>query len=133
MSAAGTASGLADSFRRSPGVIVATTLCLLLAIAGLAAPWLAPNDPTNLRTVSLLNSHLPPAWIDGGRCELSSDTVRRLVGSVGASQGAARPAIASTRHKIAATITPGERRKLSASPVAPPPVLPAALMSPTSW
>jgi peptide/nickel transport system permease protein len=66
MSATGAASGLGDSFRRSPGVVAAAALCLLLAIAGLAAPWLAPSDPTNLRTVSLLNSHLPPAWVEGG-------------------------------------------------------------------
>jgi len=66
MSTAGTASGLADSFRRSPGVVVAATVCALLAIAGAAAPWLAPTDPTDLRAVSLMNSHLPPSWAAGG-------------------------------------------------------------------
>jgi peptide/nickel transport system permease protein len=35
-------------------------------LAALLAPWIAPHDPYDLRQLSLLDSHNPPAWLEGG-------------------------------------------------------------------
>ena len=32
----------------------------------LFAPWLAPHNPFDLRTLNLLDALPPPAWLDGG-------------------------------------------------------------------
>ncbi len=59
-------SDLAVSFRRNPGAIVGGAILLLLAAGALFAPWVAATDPYDLATLSLLDSRLPPIWIDGG-------------------------------------------------------------------
>jgi peptide/nickel transport system permease protein len=35
-------------------------------LAAILAPWIAPHDPFDLRQLSLLDSHLPPAWLADG-------------------------------------------------------------------
>ena len=60
-------SDLAYSFRRSP-VAVVSAIVLAICLAGaLLAPWLAPHNPFDLKTLNLLDSLAPPAWIDGGK------------------------------------------------------------------
>ena len=59
-------SDVAYSFRRSPVVIAATVICLVMIALAVFAPWVAPTNPYDLKTLNLLNSLLPPAWIDGG-------------------------------------------------------------------
>jgi peptide/nickel transport system permease protein len=54
------------SFRRSPVAQVSAALVLLCAFCALFAPWVAPHDPFNLATLELSDSHLPPAWQEGG-------------------------------------------------------------------
>jgi peptide/nickel transport system permease protein len=59
-------SHLVVSFRRSPGAVVGGAILLLLVAGALLAPWVAATDPYDLGTLSLLNSRLPPIWLDGG-------------------------------------------------------------------
>jgi peptide/nickel transport system permease protein len=35
--------------------------------AALFAPWVAPHNPFDLKTLNLSDSSLPPAWVEGGR------------------------------------------------------------------
>lgn len=59
-------SDLFYSFRRSPITIVAFVVVVTLILAAILAPWIAPHDPFDVSTLSLLNSELPPAWVAGG-------------------------------------------------------------------
>jgi len=59
-------SDLAYSFLRSRVTIAAAVVTLVIVLAALLAPWIAPNDPYDLRQLSLLDSHNPPAWLQGG-------------------------------------------------------------------
>lgn len=54
------------SFRRAPVAQVSALLVLVCGFCALFAPWVAPHDPFNLATLELANSHLPPAWLEGG-------------------------------------------------------------------
>ena len=53
-------SDLAYSFRRSPVAVGSAGLALLLAVAAAFAPWLAPHDPMDVASLSLLDSFKPP-------------------------------------------------------------------------
>jgi peptide/nickel transport system permease protein len=59
-------SDIAYSFLRSPVVICAAVVVLLFALVALFAPWISPHDPFDLAQVSLLDSLLPPSWVEGG-------------------------------------------------------------------
>jgi len=59
-------SDLLYSFRRSP-VTIAAAIATLICIGGaLFAPWVAPHNPFDLASVSLLDAFTPPAWKAGG-------------------------------------------------------------------
>jgi peptide/nickel transport system permease protein len=72
------------SFTRSWLTMFAAALTVLLILSAAFAPWIAPNNPFNLETLSLLDGSKPPMWhADGerrfplgtdqqGRCVLSS-------------------------------------------------------------
>ncbi len=58
---------VAYSFRRSP-VAVVSAIVLAICLAGaLFAPWIAPHNPFDLRTLNLLDALAPPVWQDGGK------------------------------------------------------------------
>jgi peptide/nickel transport system permease protein len=59
-------SDLLYSFRRSKLVMLAALLTTLMLAAATLAPLIAPHDPYDLRTLSLLDSNMPPVWIEGG-------------------------------------------------------------------
>jgi peptide/nickel transport system permease protein len=59
-------SDLVYSFLRSRVTVAAAAVTLVIVLAALLAPWIAPNDPYDLRQLSLLDSHNPPAWLTGG-------------------------------------------------------------------
>ncbi len=48
------------SFRHSPAAVGSATVLLMLICAGAFAPWLAPHDPTDLASLSLMDSFKPP-------------------------------------------------------------------------
>ncbi|MBV9828810.1 MAG: ABC transporter permease [Alphaproteobacteria bacterium] len=59
-------SDLLWSFRRSPVAVVAATIAFLIIGSALLAPLLAPHDPFDLASLSLMDATDPPAWLDGG-------------------------------------------------------------------
>ena len=55
------------SFRHSPVTIAAACAALLCVGGALFAPWVAPHNPFDLASVSLLDAFSPPAWEAGGK------------------------------------------------------------------
>lgn len=54
------------SFRRSPLVVVASAVTLLYFIGAIFAPWIAPYDPFDVKSLNLMDAFTPPAWAEGG-------------------------------------------------------------------
>jgi peptide/nickel transport system permease protein len=59
-------SDLLHSFLRSKLVVLAALVAALIVGLAMAAQWIAPHDPYDLASLSLLDSHTPPAWEQGG-------------------------------------------------------------------
>lgn len=59
-------SDLFYSFRTSRVTVIATLITVAMLLAAALAPWIAPHDPFDVATLSLLDSELPPAWAEGG-------------------------------------------------------------------
>jgi peptide/nickel transport system permease protein len=59
-------SDVVYSFLHSRVTIVAAVVTVVIVLAALLAPWIAPHDPYDLSQLSLLDSHNPPAWLEGG-------------------------------------------------------------------
>jgi peptide/nickel transport system permease protein len=55
------------SFSRSPLTVAAALVTLLFVVGALFAPWLAPHDPFDPRTLKLLDAFTPPAWTADGK------------------------------------------------------------------
>lgn len=53
-------SDFAYSFRRSPLALISAGILLILLVGAVFAPLLAPHDPTDLASLSLLDSFKPP-------------------------------------------------------------------------
>lgn len=72
-------------FFRSPAAITAA-LIALLSIGGAAlAPWIAPTNPYDLSSFSLLDGLLPPAWSENGQARFplgTDDQGRDMVSSI---------------------------------------------------
>jgi peptide/nickel transport system permease protein len=52
--------------RDHPLATVAAVVLAAIALAGLAAPLIAPQDPFDLASFDLLDAELPPVWLKGG-------------------------------------------------------------------
>jgi peptide/nickel transport system permease protein len=50
------------SFRQSPVTIFAFLVTLTLFLAAALAPWVAPHQTLDVKTLDLMNAFLPPAW-----------------------------------------------------------------------
>lgn len=74
-------SDLFYSFRRSHVTVVAAGVTFVILLSALLAPWIAPHNPFDLATLSLLDSELPPSWSEGGdpRFLLGTDSQGRGV------------------------------------------------------
>ena len=46
--------------------MAAAVVALLIIGGALFAPWIAPHDPFDPATLSLLDASNPPAWLEGG-------------------------------------------------------------------
>jgi len=55
-------SDLFYSYRRSPVTIIASILTLLIFICSIGAPLIAPQNPFDMASIDLMDSHIPPAW-----------------------------------------------------------------------
>jgi len=53
-------SDISYSFRKSPLAIVAASVSLLIILAAIFAPWIAPHDPFNPATLNLMDGFTPP-------------------------------------------------------------------------
>ena len=62
------------SFRSNPVVVVAAAVTLLIVASAVLAPWIAPHDPFDLRTISILDNNNPPAWLEGGEARFPLGT-----------------------------------------------------------
>jgi peptide/nickel transport system permease protein len=54
------------SFRRSPGVMLAAAVTAICILAALLAPWVAPHNPFDLKTLNLMDAFTPPSWTAKG-------------------------------------------------------------------
>lgn len=54
------------SFKHSPTAILAAVIAAVCVFCALFAGWVSPQDPFDLATLDLMDSRLPPAWVDGG-------------------------------------------------------------------
>ncbi len=54
------------SFRHSPVAMVAALVATVLIFSAVFAPWVAPHNPFDLASLSLLDASTPPAWQQGG-------------------------------------------------------------------
>ena len=55
------------SFKRSPTAILAAVIAAVCVFCALFAGWVSPHDPFDLATLDLMDSRLPPAWMEGGQ------------------------------------------------------------------
>jgi peptide/nickel transport system permease protein len=62
-------SDLVYGFRQSPVTITAAIVAVVLVASALLCPWIAPHNPFDLASLSILDSQIPPAWISGGNWE----------------------------------------------------------------
>jgi peptide/nickel transport system permease protein len=53
-------------FKRSRLVMVAALVAVAMIGMAMLAPWIAPYNPYDPSTVSLIDAHNPPAWSQGG-------------------------------------------------------------------
>ena len=74
-------SDLVYSFRRSKVTVVAAIVLALMVLGALFAPLIAPHDPFDIAKLNLLDSELPPAWMEGSNPAywLGTDTQARDV------------------------------------------------------
>jgi len=59
-------SDVAYAFVRSRIAVIAAVVTLTIVLAAAFAPWVAPHDPFDLASLSLLDSLTPPVWLAGG-------------------------------------------------------------------
>src|SRR5437868_9540258 len=54
------------SFKRSPMTMLAAAITAICILAAVFAPWVAPHNPFDLRTLNLLDAFTPPYWSGKG-------------------------------------------------------------------
>ena len=54
------------SFRRSPLTVGAAIVTLLFFFGAIFAPWVAPYNPFDVKSLNLMDAFTPPAWNTGG-------------------------------------------------------------------
>ncbi len=54
------------SFRNSPITIVAAIVTAVYFTAAILAPWVAPYDPFDVKSLNLMDAFTPPAWAEAG-------------------------------------------------------------------
>jgi peptide/nickel transport system permease protein len=59
-------SDLLYSFTRQKLVMLAAFITVVMVLASVLSPWLAPHNPYDLRSLSLMDSNNPPSWLKDG-------------------------------------------------------------------
>jgi peptide/nickel transport system permease protein len=77
-------SDLWHSFRSEKIVMLAATVTLILVAAAMLSPWIAPHNPYDLRTITVMDSNNPPSFMAGGdpRFLLGTDNQGRDIFSI---------------------------------------------------
>jgi len=57
---------LAQSLIRSKSVMAAAVVTGAFVLSAVLAPWIAPQDPFDLASISILDARLPPVWSETG-------------------------------------------------------------------
>jgi peptide/nickel transport system permease protein len=50
------------SFTHNPVAIISAIVTVAMILAAILAPWIAPNNPFDLASISIMDGNLPPAW-----------------------------------------------------------------------
>jgi len=68
-------------FKRSPLTVIAAAITAVFALAALAAPVIAPQDPFDTGGLDILDARIPPVWLEGGKAHypLGTDSQGRDV------------------------------------------------------
>lgn len=59
-------SDIWHSFKSSPVTMLAALIVVVMTLAALLAPWIAPMNPFDPAQVFLMNANIPPRWMQGG-------------------------------------------------------------------
>jgi len=73
------------SFKQHPLVMIAAVIALICVLAAAFAPWVAPYNPYDLKTLNLLDAFTPPAWQQGGKAQFllgTDDQGRDLLSTI---------------------------------------------------
>ena len=54
------------SFLHDPVAMSSFVVLTFLTLAAFGAPLIAPHDPYDTTTINIMDSELPPVWMDGG-------------------------------------------------------------------
>ena len=54
------------SFRSSPITVIAAVVTAVYFAGAILAPWVAPYDPFDVKSLNLMDAFTPPAWAEGG-------------------------------------------------------------------
>ena len=57
------------SFTRSPTVMVAAIVTIVYIMASMMAPWIAPHQVFDVKTIDLMDAFTPPAWLPDGQAK----------------------------------------------------------------
>jgi peptide/nickel transport system permease protein len=60
-------SRLLHSYLRDPSAIAGSIILTVFLLAAVLAPWITPQDPYDLETLTLDNFLTPPIWMEDGR------------------------------------------------------------------
>ncbi|MBD5771351.1 ABC transporter permease [Marinomonas colpomeniae] len=72
-------------FTRSPAVMIAAVIAILIFIGAAFAPWIASVNPYDLGSFSLMDGLLPPIWQEGGISQFmlgTDDQGRDMISSI---------------------------------------------------
>ena len=53
-------------FLRDKVAMVSFAVFMTFLVLALSAPWIAPTDPYDLASIDIMDSELPPSWMEGG-------------------------------------------------------------------
>lgn len=54
------------SLRQDWGAQICLAILLIAFVMALFAPWIAPYNPYDLTQIDIMNSEIPPSWVEGG-------------------------------------------------------------------
>ena len=57
------------SFKRDKVAVFSFFVLALFILAALTAPWIAPMNPYDAANIDIMNSEIPPVWMDEGTHE----------------------------------------------------------------